>query len=127
MFPVHQAKRSKPEKRLLAIYDHLPETERKTLLDFAEFLAERATPVEPAVPQQPLEIPRPEGENVVAAMKRLRATYPMLDHSSMLNDASGLMAQHMMQGRPAVEVIDELEALFMGYYKKHRGDNTEEA
>jgi hypothetical protein len=124
VFPVQNTK-SRPEKRLLALYNGLPEAERKSLLDFAEFLAGRAAPLAPTVPQQPLQIPRPAEETVVAAMKRLRETYPMIEHSKMLHEASGLMAEHMMQGRPAVEVIDELETMFLRYYKKHTGNNDD--
>jgi hypothetical protein len=118
VFPVQNSK-SRPEKRLLALYNGLPEAERKSLLDFAEFLATRAAPPVPEVPQTPLDIPRPAEESVVAAMKRLRASYPMIDHSKMLHEASGLMGEHMMQGRPASEVVDELEAMFLRYYEKH--------
>jgi hypothetical protein len=122
VFPVQNTK-SKPEKRLLALYNGLPEAERGSLLAFAEFLAARTAPLAPAVSQQPLDIQRPAEETVVAAMKRLRATYPMLDHSKMLHEASGLMAEHMMQGRPAPEVIDELEQMFLRYYEKHSGND----
>lgn len=122
MFPVQQSK-SKPEKRLIELYKALPEADAKSLIDFAEFLAERAGPVESLVSQEPLEIPRPEEETVVASMKRLRQTYPMLDHSKMLHEASGLMGEHIMQSRPAPEVIDELELMFVRYYEKHTGNN----
>ena len=118
MFPIPQSKKKGAEGRLAEIYDRLPEAERKSLLDFAEFLAERAGDPEPEVAQQPLDIPRPEEENVVAAMKRLRETYPMIDHGKLLHECSGLMAEHMMQGRPAPEVIDELEQLFQKHYEK---------
>lgn len=118
MFPVPQSRKKGAEKRLLEFYERLPEAERKSLLDFAEFLAERAGSPQPEVPQQPLAIPRPEEENVVAAMKRLRETYPMIDHSKLLHECSGLMAEHMMQGRPAPEVIDELENIFLKHYEK---------
>ena len=110
-------KKNKPEKRLTRIFAQLSEAERNSLLDFAEFLASRSTPTKP----QSLElkpIPRPADESVVAALKRLRETYHMLDHSRMLNDASALMAQHMMQGRPAGEVIDELEEIFRRDFDK---------
>jgi hypothetical protein len=122
VFPVQNTK-SRPEKRLLALYNGLPEAERKSLLDFAEFLAGRAVSLAPAVPQEPLPIPRPADETVVAGMKRLRETFPMIDHSKMLHEASGLMAEHMMQGRAAVEVIDELETMFLRYYEKHTGND----
>jgi hypothetical protein len=117
LFPVQKTK-NRPEKRLVELFNGLPEAERKSLLDFAEFLAERAGPVAAPVPQEPLDIPRPDEENVVAAMKRLRETYPMIDHSKLLHEASGLMAEHMMQGRPAPEVIDELEKMFLSHYEK---------
>ena len=127
MFPLQQSRAvSKPEKRLVKLFNSLPESERKSLLDFAEFLAGRAgiqEPSAPPVPQEPLDIPRPEEETVVAAMKRLRESYPMIDHSKMLHEASGLMGEHIMQGRPAPEVIDELEVMFVRYYEKHTGND----
>ncbi len=122
MFPVQKSK-ARPEKRLLELFNGLPEAEQKSLLDFAEFLIERAGPMASPHPTEPLDIPRPEGESVVAAMKRLRETYPMIDHSKMLHEASGLMGEHMMQGRPAPEVIDEMESMFVRYYKKHTGND----
>lgn len=118
MFPI-QSSKSRPEKRLLALYNALPEAERRSLLDFAEFLTARGAPQEPEVMPEPLPIPRPAEETVVAAMKRLRAKYHMMDHSKMLHEASGLMAEHMMQGCPAPEVIDKLELMFARYYEKH--------
>jgi hypothetical protein len=107
----------KTAKRLTAIYNSLPEAERNTLLDFAEFLASRCEPDRP-VSTEPKAIPRPGEESVVAALKRLRETYHMLDHSKMLHEASSLMAQHMMQGRPAEEVIDDLEEMFRRDFDK---------
>lgn len=111
---------ARPEKRLSELYARLPEAERKSLLDFAEFLASRCEPVAP-VSLEPKAIPRPQEESVVAAMKRLRETYHMLDHSKMLHEASGLMAQHLVQGRPAPEVIDEFEQMFLRYFEKLAG------
>ena len=118
MFPVQQQKKPNPQKQLAELFERLPEAEQKSLLDFAEFLAERAGPVASPHPQEPLDIPRPEEENVVAAMKRLRETYPMIDTSKLLHEASSLMGEHMMQGRPAPEVIDDLEQLFLKHYEK---------
>lgn len=106
----------RPEKRIVELYAQLPEAERKSLLDFAEFLASRCKKA--PVSLEPRDIPRPEEESVVAAMKRLRETYHMLDHSRLLHEASGLMAQHLMQGRPAPEVIDELEEMFLRHFEK---------
>ena len=47
----------------------------------------------------------------------------MLDKSLLLNETSALMTQHVMQGKDAVEVIDELELLFRRVYEEHT-DNT---
>jgi hypothetical protein len=97
--------------KLVQIFDALPDTERKTLLDFAEFLRARSPSREP-VATEPLDIPRPDNESVVAAIKRLNRTYPMVERSSVFNETSDLMMQHMMQGRAAMDIIDELEELF---------------
>ncbi|MEJ5211976.1 MAG: hypothetical protein WHV61_11195 [Burkholderiales bacterium] len=104
------------DRQLLRLFRALPEQDRATLLAFAEFLAAR-TP-RPAPPREPLAIPRPAGEKVVQAIRRLRETYPMLDHGKMLNEVSQLMTQHVVHGRPAAEVIDELELLFRAHYER---------
>lgn len=107
---------SKLEKRLLALLAELPEAQAGALLEYAEFLhARHAVPTEIGIP---LDIPRPEQESVVKAVKRLAATYPMIDRGKMLNETSVLMAQHVMQGRDGVEVIDELEILFRSHYER---------
>ena len=113
--------KDKAEKRLARIYARLSKAERKSLLDFAEYLAARSESAKPES-LEPNPIPRPAEESVVAALKRLRETYPMLDHSVMLNEASSLMAQHLMQGRPAEEVIDELEEIFRRDFDKFLRD-----
>ncbi len=104
------------EKRLREILGVLPEAQAQALLDYAEFLAVQHG--EPPVAVERLDIPRPASESVVKAIQRLGATYPMLDRSKMLNETSVLMAQHVMQGRDAVAVIDELEVLFRRQYEK---------
>nr|WP_236717268.1 Crp/Fnr family transcriptional regulator [Acidihalobacter prosperus] len=109
-----------------ALFDALPEADRRTLIAFAEFLAERAPKPEP-VAAAPVPHPRPEKESVVKAVRRLAATYPMLDKAKMLNQTSALMAQHVMQGRDAVEVIDELEVLFETHYLQYRQVSSEDA
>ena len=70
------------------------------------------------MPNEPKEIPRPREESVVAAIRRLSETYYMIDKSVLLSETSGLMSAHIMQGRPAEAVIDELEALFSNHYEK---------
>lgn len=115
------------ERRLRDILRSLPESQARTLLEFAEFLDARsrqAAGVEasgpPAAPVL-ADIPRPSQESVVKAIKRLAATYPMLDRSKMLNETSSLMTQHVIQGRDSVEVIDELEVIFRRHYEKLTG------
>lgn len=49
-------------------------------------------------------------------MKRLTKTYPMLETEDLFTEASSLMTQHVMRGREAMEVIDELEQLFREHY-----------
>ena len=42
----------------------------------------------------------------------------MLDKATLLNDTSRLMTEHILQGRDKIEVIDELETLFLQHYQK---------
>ena len=124
--PVSKRKKlTATEKMLLARFECLSETQRETLLSFAEFLAAH-TPQEQAeaVPSpEPRYTPRPEQESVIAAIKRLNATYFMLeDRAGLLNETSLLMTQHVMQGRDIREVIDELEALFARFYEGWRAE-----
>jgi len=110
------------EQRLVVLYQALSPADRSTLLAFGEFLAARDakhTPKTPGLPE-PVPIPRPQEESLVAAIKRLSRSYYMLDPGTMLNDTSTLMGAHILQGRPAAEVIDELETLFARCYTKYR-------
>ncbi len=103
-------------KKLTDIFESLPDKQQATLLEFAEFLQSRSPQREP-VQTEPVAIPRPEKESVVAAIKRLNQTYPMVQRSLLFNETSELMMQHMMQGRAAMEIIDELEILFEQKFK----------
>ncbi|MEW5786759.1 MAG: hypothetical protein AB1899_02775 [Pseudomonadota bacterium] len=109
------------ERRLLRLFRALPENRRQSLLDFGEFLLGKALPDTPETPAQPLPIPRPEKESVVKAIKRLRETYPMVDRAKILNDTSACMTAHLIHGKPAVAVIDDLEALFRRHYEEALG------
>jgi len=114
------------ERRLAELYRSLAPGEQSSLLAFAEFLASRrVAEVQEEVrgPLEPERISRPRQESVVGAIKRLSRSYFMLDRSTMLNDTSSLMGAHVLQGRPAREVIDELEALFARYYVKYREEH----
>lgn len=109
------------ERRLLQAFRGLDDAQKAALLDYAEFLLAKygdGSAAE-AVPTEPLDIPRPAEENVVKAIRRLMATYPMLDNTrdKLLNETSALMTQHLIHKRPAVEVIDELEIIFRRHYE----------
>ncbi len=105
------------ERRLLRLYRALTPSRREGLHDYGEFLLARGLPEAPEVPSEPLDIPRPAQENVVKAIKRLRTTYPMIDRAKILHETSALMTQHLVQGKPAQEVIDELESLFRRHFE----------
>jgi hypothetical protein len=106
---------TKQERRLQAIYEALPDDARETLLEFAEFLRARRGGRELAAP---VPIARPKEETVIAAIKRLSATYHMVNRDNMLHETSALVSAHLMQGRPAAEVIDELEQVFRRHYER---------
>ena len=123
MLPVKRERLTKSQARLLEAFEALSAQDQVTLLTFAEFLGARAVPgkAEPATEfPEPRAIPRPAQESVVAAMRRLSATYHMLDRSLLLHQASGLMSAHVMQGKVASEVIDELEVMFRQAYDQQR-------
>lgn len=91
---------------------------------FAEFLAGRATSAddheaEPEAPIEPKQIPRPAKESVVKAIQRLSASYHMLQRDKMLDETSSLMMSHIIQGRDAVSVIDDIEILFERHYQQY--------
>ncbi len=104
------------EKKLLGLFRGLSRERQDGLLEYAEFLRERDHPTDEPVPVL-VDVPRPDKETVVGAMKRLTATYPMLETRDLLNQASTLMAQHILQGRHSREVIDELEHIFRTAYE----------
>ena len=108
-------------KRLLALFRTLSDARQQTLIEFATFLADKeAVDSADAPALEPVPIPRPEQENVVMAIKRLRATYPMLDSADLFNEASAQMTRHLIHGIPAPEVIDELEQIFLQRYQSSR-------
>lgn len=107
----------KSSKRLIDFYKSLPSAQQAALLEYAEFLGSKyATAV--IVPLEVYDIPRPDSETLIAALKRLRKTYPGLDNAGLLNQSSALMAQHLIQGREAKQVIDDLQVLFGKHYQQ---------
>ncbi len=106
-------------ERLQTTFKKLSSEQQQTLLEFAEFLLTR-------IVKKPLVeakiIPRPPDESVIAAIKRLSKSYPMLDKAIMLDKTSSLMTEHIMQGRDKIEVINELETIFLNYYERYIKD-----
>lgn len=102
-------------RELVEIFEYLPENDQNTLYEFAQFLKSRA-PAPISKITEPLGLPRPDKESVVAAIKRLKKNYPMIPKKDLLNSTSELMMQHMMQGKAAKDVVDDLEVLFKNYF-----------
>jgi len=115
---------------LLDLLHRLGATDQASLLAFAEFLCSRL-PAAGAATGQPQKIPdpepisRPPQESVVAGLKRLARTYPMLDKSEMLSATSDIVATHIMQGTESSAVIDQLEAIFREHYRRLKSDARE--
>lgn len=125
---------SSRETQFLSVLKQLSANDQDTLIAFAEFLlirsgeiqisldsVEQETSITHVVPE-PEYIPRPEKENVVVAIKRLSATYPMINKQTMLDKISPLMSQHVLEGRDVNEVIDELEEVFRQRYEEMIAD-----
>ena len=118
---------SSREEQFLTILEQLSTSDQNTLIAFAEFLLVRSDQIQIDVQEtsiirtvvpEPEDIPRPEKESVVVAIKRMSATYPMINKQTMLDEISPLMSQHMMEGRDAVEVIDDMEEVFRKRYEE---------
>ena len=104
-------------KALVDLFNMLDEDRQANLFDYAEFLLSKGDAVERDI-GKPVEVPKPENETVVGAIKRLKQTYPMIDSMEVFSDASNLMTEHLVSGRDAEEVINEIEALFESTYEK---------
>lgn len=107
---------------MLRLFRSLNQEQQRTVAAFAAFLAGNTEPLLESVPEQPVDLPRPDQESVVKAIKRLRATYPMLDQNKLFHETSQHMTEHLMHGKPAVEVINELEAMFSRQYQRYIED-----
>jgi hypothetical protein len=102
------------EEKLLEMFAQLAPSGQETLIAFAEFLVARG----PGMAELPDPQPRPAGESVAMAIRRLVRGYPMLDRRRLIGETSRYMAQHAIEGRPAAEVIDELEGVFARHYQQ---------
>ena len=125
MLPTSSSLKNRQEKQLIDYYSSLSSSDKDNLLAFAEFLSQRATSnnvdkelIERTTQSQPVAIKRPETESVIKAIKRLTATYPMVEKENLLHSISDLITAHMMQGKKAEIVIDELEDLFLNAFEK---------
>lgn len=115
-----QKRLSGDQRKLLDLYAELGEADRHSLLAFADFLAQRGPGVfkeAESLLSEPLKIPRPAKESVVKAIKRLSASYPMLQRELLLDQTSSLMMAHVIHGRDAASVIDDLELMFEERYR----------
>lgn len=124
-------KKISPELReLQRLFAGLNAGDRQSVLAFAQFLGQRgeAPGLEPAaaIPREPLDIPRPQGESVVHAIRRLAETYPMLDKDELLHEASNLMSSHVLHGNPADAVVERLEALFADAYERYAAEDNKQ-
>lgn len=107
---------AKERKRLMTMFERLDPGRRATLSAFAEFLHAQLPPAAPIAAPRPIS--RPDEESVVAAIRRLRETYPAVDTKQLFDDVADCMSGHLLRGRPAAEVIDELETLFGNAHKQ---------
>ncbi|MFV2058696.1 MAG: Crp/Fnr family transcriptional regulator [Thiohalomonadales bacterium] len=112
-------KKKKPQ--IVDIYNTLNNHGQAQLLSYAEYLYSRDENrnVEEESIQTPKKVDVPENESVVAAIRRLSDSYYMLKRSTLLNTSSMLMAQHVMQGRTAIDVIKDLEGCFAKEYSQY--------
>jgi len=108
------------ERRLMELFGRLGEEQQDRLIAFAEFLSAAAP--EAGGAGEPVPIPRPAGETVTLAIRRLVRSYPMLDRRRLMGEASRFLAQHALEGRPAGEVIDDLEAVFTRHYQQFKAE-----
>ncbi len=115
---------SKSERKLIKLFKALDDSKQESLLSFAEFLLYQSDKEsypdqsdEKQINTKPLDIERPEDESVIKAIKRLSETYPMVNKDNILHPISDLMTSHMLQGKEADKIIDELEAVFLKEYQ----------
>ena len=102
--------------RLLSIFESLNEERQNGLLEYAEFLQSKGD-LQTKEVASVVAIDRPEEETVVGAIKRLKLTFPMIESMSVFSASSSLMTEHMVNGRDAAAVIDDMEKLFDEAYQ----------
>lgn len=110
------------ERRLLERFNALPPAVQDGLLDYLDYLHGKYQQERTRESSRRVAIARPRQETVVGAMRRLRNTYPGLDMDSILHRASALMSEHVVGGRSASDVIDDLEELFRRKHEQQHAD-----
>ncbi len=98
--------------RLVMLLESLDATGLRTLVEHAESLVSRRE----VQAHSPSVAPRPSGENVVQAIRRLNGSYPGLRRAALMQPVGELLSQHMVDGRAVEEVIEDLEALYARAY-----------
>lgn len=114
------------EKDFLKKFRLLPEAQKQALADYAEFLCQRYAEEPEPVPQQPLDIPRPQQETVIKAIQRLSKTYPMLDSKELFEKTSSYMMRNLMHGEDHDVLIDEMEVFFKERYQAYLNDRDKQ-
>jgi len=129
MFPGMPPQANKLERRIIKLYKSLSATDQEAFIAFGEFLQSRTASLatnknsnDNTLISEPVDIPRPEEESVIKAIKRLSATYPMVDKENILHPISDLMTSHMISGRSAPDVIDDLENVFLKEFKSLKNE-----
>lgn len=110
------------EKETLKIFRALNNAQQQTVISFMGFLLSQGENKPENKLLLPNMTPRPDKESVIKAIRRLRATYSMLDQNRLFNETSQHMTSHLLHGKPAAEVIDELEAMFANQYQRYLDD-----
>ena len=122
---------SKEERKLCKLYQSLDDSQRDTLLIFAEFLNEKLAAFgiikeAEAVLQRPVLIEKTENESVVKGIKRLKSSYFMIEDENLLHEVSALMSEHIMKGVSAEDIILRIEAVFKKFYQQYKDEFTKE-
>ncbi len=108
-------------KKLAELFVKLTDEDQKSLMDFALFLKQKSKEQQKDFPLPELEARAPD-ESVIAAIKRLKRSYYMLNMDTLIDETSSYMTQYMVQGRDINEVIDDLEASFNKHYEQQKAE-----
>jgi len=131
---------TKSERKLCKLYSSLNDNDRLTLMKFAAFLLAESVSQDKVIEAggmtgdvsladsapfpEPKIIPAPENENVIKAIKRIAKMYYMVDKSKMLDTTSTLMTEHLVHGRPAQEIVADVEKGFKQEYDLLYNEHT---